>query len=75
IANGSLFTGGLDLVTLEAVRREVRQRAGYSVLNGPAAQASPATVWDYSPDSLPLMRALKARWDPGARFNPYAFIV
>jgi FAD/FMN-containing dehydrogenase len=32
-------------------------------------------VWGYTPDSLDLMRALKARWDPRGLLNPGTFIV
>ncbi len=41
------------------------------------AQAAEAELdrWGYAPQSLALMRALKARWDPAGLFNPGAFLV
>jgi glycolate oxidase FAD binding subunit len=31
--------------------------------------------WGYAPDTLPLMRQLRARWDPAGCLNPGAFLV
>jgi D-lactate dehydrogenase (cytochrome) len=64
-ASGILYTSGAPL---DALRRAAISRGGYAV--GLAGQADP---WGYTPSALPLMRSLKARWDPQGLFNPGAF--
>lgn len=49
---------------LDRLRQSSRARSGYAiVLHAPAANL-PLDLWGYSPETLDLMRALKARWDP-----------
>jgi D-lactate dehydrogenase (cytochrome) len=65
VASGILYTSG---ASLDALRRAAVTRDGYAV--GLSGQADP---WGYTPSALPLMRGLKARWDPHGLFNPGAF--
>jgi hypothetical protein len=65
IASGILLTSG---ARLDALRRAALNRGGYAV--GLSGQAD---AWGYTPAALPLMRTLKARWDPQGLFNPGAF--
>jgi D-lactate dehydrogenase (cytochrome) len=67
IASGLLYTSG---AALEAARPAAAGYGGYAV--GLAGQPDP---WGYAPPALPLMRRLKARWDPKGLFNPGAFVL
>jgi FAD/FMN-containing dehydrogenase len=43
------------------------------IVNGPKNME--INPWGYSPDTLPLMRQLKAHWDPKGILNPGVFLV
>jgi D-lactate dehydrogenase (cytochrome) len=61
---------------IEAVRRDARALGGYGlVLQCPESLAGRVDRWGYAPDSLDLMRRLKAAWDPQGLLNPGVFIV
>jgi D-lactate dehydrogenase (cytochrome) len=72
------FAGGLihaRLATtahIPALRRAALALGGYAVITSGDAGLDP---WGYAPDTLPLMRQLKARWDPAGCLNPGAFLV
>lgn len=69
LASGLLYAGPQSP---DALRRLALANGGYAViLSAPAAGTDP---WGYRPESLALMRALKARWDPSGRFNAGAFL-
>jgi D-lactate dehydrogenase (cytochrome) len=58
---------------LHALQGAARAADGYAVvLQAPELDTVP---WDYQPESLDLMRAIKARWDPRGLCNPGAFLV
>lgn len=72
LASGLLYLRGLGAVGVayEAAAR----RDGYGVaLAGPPARGPER--WGYMPQALDLMRALKARWNPGDRLNPGGSLV
>ncbi len=72
LASGMLYLRGAPLVAVQAVAQAM---GGYSIVLRAAPDASAASpVWGYTPQSLELMRAIKARWDAHGRFNPGAFL-
>ncbi len=74
IANGHLFLRGR--IDLEVTRRDVRKVGGYAVVqSAPNEIASDVNLWGDAPESLDLMRRLKARWDPHGILNPGVFRV
>ncbi|MDQ3250286.1 MAG: FAD-binding oxidoreductase, partial [Chloroflexota bacterium] len=59
---------------LAQVRQIAGAQGGYAVVITPSS--SPQTTinpWGYQPQALPLMRALKRRWDPANILNPGYF--
>ncbi len=61
---------------LEKLRRSALALEGYAVaLDMPADWEEKLDRWGYRPESLDLMRSLKARWDPANILNPGGFIV
>ncbi len=61
---------------LEKLRRPALALEGYAVaLEMPEAWQGVLDRWGYQPESLDLMRSLKARWDPANILNPGGFIV
>jgi len=61
---------------LERLRRPALALEGYAVaLEMPEAWQGVLDRWGYQPESLDLMRSLKARWDPANILNPGGFIV
>ena len=74
LANGLIylrFEG--DLV---ALRDAAHGLGGYAVLlAAPPGYAGAQDPWGYRPESLALMRRLKAAWDPEGLFNPGAFVI
>jgi D-lactate dehydrogenase (cytochrome) len=61
---------------LEMLRRPALALEGYAVaLDMPADWEERLDRWGYQPESLDLMRSLKARWDPANILNPGGFIV
>lgn len=74
LGNGQLYLR--DAKNVQAVQKAVQASGGYAVV----LSASPGSYngperWGHTPGALDLMRALKARWDPGNLLNPGAFIV
>ncbi|CAG0942882.1 putative FAD-linked oxidoreductase [Anaerolineae bacterium] len=61
---------------LDAMRRQARTHAGYAVVMHASAESRDALdVWGGPPETLDVMRALKARWDPRGILNPGVFVV
>lgn len=74
VANGHLYLRGR--IDLETARRAVRKVGGYVVVHStPEPPASNVNRWGDAPESLELMRRLKARWDPRGILNPGVFRV
>ncbi|MCX6045021.1 MAG: FAD-binding protein [Chloroflexi bacterium] len=70
--------GSLEAVQvwLTAVRRLAHARGGYAVVMAmPDHLQGRLDPWGYQPEAMPLMRALKARWDPAGILNTNAFIL
>jgi glycolate oxidase subunit GlcD len=57
---------------IPALRQAALALEGYAAVTSGAAGLDP---WGYAPDILPVMRQLKARWDPAGCLNPGAFLV
>ncbi len=74
LANGMIYITPAPLPQVLALRETALSLAGYAVLaNAPRDPA--IDPWGYAPDTLPLMRQLKARWDPNGILNPGVFLV
>lgn len=70
LANGLLYAHGAT--ELAVLARHAVGLGGYGVtLDGGPGSAR----WGHAPDALDLMRALKARWNPGDLLNPGASMV
>ncbi len=73
LANGLLYLRGANV--LAKAREAAIKAGGYAVLLAAPEPVRDVDPWGYIPESLDLMRALKARWDPRGLFNPGAFLV
>jgi hypothetical protein len=73
VANGHVFARGAS--DAAAVRKAAQRFGGYAVVLAASPDAVGAERWGHIPETLDLMRALKARWDVAAAVNPGAFIV
>jgi D-lactate dehydrogenase (cytochrome) len=76
------FAGGLIHVApagmgqMLALREPALALGGYAVLASPNGKGdSHFDRWGYAPETLPLMRRLKERWDPSGCLNPGVFLV
>jgi glycolate oxidase subunit GlcD len=59
---------------LHELRKAALAAGGYTlVLDTPADWRGKLNPWGYKPDTLDLMRRLKARWDPSGIINPGIF--
>ncbi len=74
MANGVVWAAPANLPRVSALRQTVAPLGGYAVMTAARADAG-FDPWGYAPDMLPLMRRLKARWDPQAYVNPGMFLV
>jgi D-lactate dehydrogenase (cytochrome) len=72
LANGMLHVRGVS--QLAPLREAAHQRGGYAIVCGGAVPAG-EDAWGYQPESLDLMRGIKARWDAHGLLNPGAFLV
>ncbi len=69
-------SAGAAQAWLEALRRPARELGGYATATFvPEAWRETVDRWGYSPDTIDLMRALKARWDPSGILGEKGFIV
>jgi D-lactate dehydrogenase (cytochrome) len=74
LASGQLYVQGIK--DLAALRQAALSRGGYAVLfSASPGFAGIGDPWGYAPESLELMRRIKAGWDPAGLFNPGAFLV
>ena len=73
-ANGHIYSYGVinDVFDLATIRQLAQQYEGYAVL---LDNYEGQDRWGYSPESLPLMKEIKERWDPLGILNPGEFIV
>lgn len=75
LASGLLYARGSRSV-MQGLGQMARAARGYAVtLSGPTATRDRSDLWNYRPDALELMRALKSRWDPRGLCNPGAFLI
>lgn len=72
LASGLLYWRGVG--DWEELANLARRLGGYGVALA-GAPARDAGRWRHAPQALDLMRALKARWNPGDLLNPGAFLV
>jgi len=62
--------------TIERLRAPALQVGGYAiVMHEPAGWRGRQDRWGYKPDTLDLMRGLKARWDPARILGAGSFVV
>jgi FAD/FMN-containing dehydrogenase len=61
---------------VEKLRQPALEMEGYGVvMSAPETLRGALDLWGYRPETLDLMRSLKARWDPAGILNPYTFTV
>ncbi|HVB75050.1 MAG TPA: FAD-linked oxidase C-terminal domain-containing protein [Ktedonobacteraceae bacterium] len=62
--------------TIKQLRGPALQAGGYAVVTHlPESVRGMTDRWGYTPETLDLMRRLKARWDPGVILNAGEFVV
>ena len=67
-------TGAL-LRVLQDLRKELETRGGsFVILRCPLETKSKIDVWGSAGDALPLMRSIKAQFDPAGVLNPGRFL-
>ncbi len=74
-ASGLIYVRPAELGHVLALRESALALGGYAVVvssNGEAG--SDFDRWGYAPETLTLMRRLKARWDPAGCLNPNTFL-
>ena len=75
MANGLVYVPFVgDPAQLAALRQAALALGGYAAVTA-ARREGDFDPWGYTPETLPLMRRLKARWDPVGYFNPGMFLV
>ncbi len=74
VANGVVWAAPVNRARVAALRQAARAVGGYAAVTAARADAG-FDPWGYVPDMLPLMRRLKARWDPQAYLNAGVFLV
>ncbi len=63
-------------MTIERLRAPALQVGGYAVVTHvPEKWSGALDRWGYRPETLDLMRGLKARWDPAGILGPGSFVV
>ncbi len=61
---------------VEQLRAPALRAGGYAIVTHvPEGWQGELDRWGYAPDTLDIMRGLKARWDPGGILNPGEFVV
>jgi hypothetical protein len=74
-ASGLIYLRPAEAGQVLALRQPALALGGYAVVvssNGEVG--SDLDRWGYAPQTLALMRRLKARWDPGGCLNPNIFL-
>jgi D-lactate dehydrogenase (cytochrome) len=74
LASGLVWAAAVKPQRVTSLRQVARAHGGYAVITAARADAG-FDPWGYAPDTLPLMRRLKARWDPKAYLNSGVFVV
>ncbi len=74
LANGMIYISPAPLPKTLALRETALLLAGYAVV-ADRPKGEGIDPWGYTPDTLPLMRQLKACWDPNGILNPGVFLV
>ncbi len=74
LANGLVYAAPGNPSHVTPLRQAARAHGGYAVVTAARAEAG-FDPWGFAPDTLPLMRRLKARWDPKACLNAGVFLV
>jgi glycolate oxidase subunit GlcD len=74
LANGMLYIQPTSNEQASGLRVTAGTCGGYAVLmkSGPGNEID---TWGYTPETLPLIKKLKSRWDPNGILNPGAFLV
>jgi len=80
-ASGLIYLPLTRMDRLSRLRQSAVALGGYAVVMPPCRRAGTAQgsslidVWGYTPETLPLMRRLKACWDPAGCLNPGLFLM
>jgi D-lactate dehydrogenase (cytochrome) len=77
-ASGLIYMHPSEMEQVRVLRQTALGLGGYAVVASPDGETDSggdSDLWGYTPDSLPLMRRLKERWDPGNCLNPGLFLL
>ncbi len=75
-ASGLIYVRPVEVGQVLALRQSALALGGYAVVvssNGDAG--GDFDRWGYAPETLPLMRRLRTRWDPAGCLNPNTFLL
>jgi D-lactate dehydrogenase (cytochrome) len=75
-ASGLIHVSPGTTAGILSLRQAALALGGYAVVSEPGAAPGDGdpTPWGYAPETLPLMRRLKARWGPAGCLNPGVFM-
>jgi glycolate oxidase FAD binding subunit len=75
-ASGLIYVRPAEMGQVLALRQPALALGGYAlVVSSNGRRESDFDRWGYAPETLSLMRRLKARWDPAGYLNPGLFLV
>jgi FAD/FMN-containing dehydrogenase len=75
-ASGLIYVRPAEVGQVLALREPAQALGGYAVVVSSNGRGdSDFDPWGYAPETLPLMRRLKERWDPAGCLNPGVFLV
>jgi glycolate oxidase FAD binding subunit len=70
------YDGSQLAAAITELRSEIDRIDGYVVVEDlPAAMRPQINLWGKPPDTLPLMRTLRSKWDPAGILNPGRYVV
>jgi FAD/FMN-containing dehydrogenase len=72
-ASGLVYLRPAEMEQVLSLRQAALAQGGYAVVV--SSDGVDLDRWGYIPETLPLMRRLKERWDPAGCLNPGLFLV
>jgi glycolate oxidase subunit GlcD len=74
-ASGLLYLQLRSMEPISILRNAALKAGGYAVVIASVRSYPASELWGFLPESLDLMRRLKAKWDPRGLLNPGAFLL